>query len=352
MQDVLLSIITPCHNIKYFNEFLASIKKLDINFELIVIDDFPNSKELEKLNLEEEKYTIIKNENKIGAGLSRNKGIEQSKGKFIIFVDADDMILPRALKNAVRLADDNDVDILYSPLITLKQERKTFSKIGCPDKKYCGKIYNPNENFEFAGNNFNICTSQNIYKRSFILENNLFFPNFRRLEDISFVKKAVSLAKKILLNESPILIYRDHNNSTKCTEGYPDFLFLNYKEQYDFYIKNTENKVFRHFLTAELNNLFIDFMKKIKTNSKYNLRLYKQIHDFSKQLDLSFFDKKELKKQKFYPKYILFRSLNGYQLIILNYTYIKFKKLVNFLDKTFKTNLFFLFQKIKLLSSS
>ena len=102
----LVSIIIPYYKkSKYILKTINSILNQSYNeFEIIIIYDDENLSELfylEKLFKSEKKIKIIKNLKNIGAGFSRNKGIENAKGEFIAFIDADDIWKRHKLKNQI-----------------------------------------------------------------------------------------------------------------------------------------------------------------------------------------------------------------------------------------------------------
>ena len=92
----LISIIIPYYKKReYISETINSVLNQSYRkFEILIIYDDDNLSDLnylEKLFQSEEKIRIIKNSQTIGAGLSRNKGIQNSKGEYIAFIDADDI---------------------------------------------------------------------------------------------------------------------------------------------------------------------------------------------------------------------------------------------------------------------
>ena len=92
----LVTVIIPYYKKKnYINESIESvISQTYKNLEIVIIYDNETNSELDYIkNLKKKDFRIklIINENNIGAGESRNKGIKLSKGKYISFLDADDM---------------------------------------------------------------------------------------------------------------------------------------------------------------------------------------------------------------------------------------------------------------------
>ena len=91
-----ISVVMPLYNAqKYLKESLDSILCQSFsNFELICInDDSSDDTEniLKEYQSRDSRINIYKNAERSGAALSRNKGIEVAKGKYIIFLDGDDL---------------------------------------------------------------------------------------------------------------------------------------------------------------------------------------------------------------------------------------------------------------------
>ena len=105
-----LSIIIPYYkvldHIKKLFEVLEP--QLDKDVEVIIIDDGCNEKELDKLNAK----VIHLKTNSGGAGKPRNVGIEKSTGKYIAFIDADDMITEDYVSE-IKKKIKEDKDIIY-----------------------------------------------------------------------------------------------------------------------------------------------------------------------------------------------------------------------------------------------
>ena len=91
-----VSIIIPYHRKRdFFSKTINSILKQSFkNFEIIIIFDDNKYDELSYIKKISKKYSKLKlivNKKILGPGLSRNKGIELSKGKYLAFCDADDL---------------------------------------------------------------------------------------------------------------------------------------------------------------------------------------------------------------------------------------------------------------------
>ena len=114
-----VSVIMPYFDKKEFVE--ASIQSVLLqtfeNFEIIIIyddtsqEDFEFIKDLEKLD---NRIKVLKNKNNIGAGRSRNKGIEFSRGEYLAFLDCDDLWDKNKLKEQLEFMIRNDYKISFT----------------------------------------------------------------------------------------------------------------------------------------------------------------------------------------------------------------------------------------------
>src|SRR5690606_955976 len=96
---IFFSVIIPLFNKeKYIKATLDSVFKQTFqDFEIIVINDgSTDNSENEVLKFDSSKIRYFKTENK-GVSAARNFGINQAKGRFITFLDADDYWLPHFL---------------------------------------------------------------------------------------------------------------------------------------------------------------------------------------------------------------------------------------------------------------
>lgn len=113
-----VSIIIPCYNYAHFlPETLDSIRlQTYSNWECIIVDDgsTDNTKEIAQYYILQDSRFKYLHQNNGGAASARNAGIEESKGEFIQFLDADDLIELDKLKyQADFLVENPDVDIVY-----------------------------------------------------------------------------------------------------------------------------------------------------------------------------------------------------------------------------------------------
>lgn len=126
----LVSIVVPVFNIahtcKEFVSHVVSIAKLIPSFEICIVDDGSNDKTyslidslLKGLDLQ---ITLLRLESNGGPGIARNRGVQSTKGKFIMFLDSDDSLDLVALTKLSEYLRYYEKEILYFDFIPQDQE--------------------------------------------------------------------------------------------------------------------------------------------------------------------------------------------------------------------------------------
>ncbi|MDE6952375.1 MAG: glycosyltransferase [Erysipelotrichales bacterium] len=130
----LVSIVTPCYNSEnYIFETIESvINQTYSNWEMIIVDDISidNSIEIIKKYCEKDsriKYYIL--EEKGGASLARNKAIRESKGKYIAFLDSDDLWKEEKLEKQVKFMEENNYDFTYHNYELINENSKKINRM-------------------------------------------------------------------------------------------------------------------------------------------------------------------------------------------------------------------------------
>ena len=109
----LISIVIPCYNSELYikSAINSALKQTYKNIEVIVIDDGSGDKSLEKIKSFGNRI-ISKSIHHSGAQVSRNLGLMLAKGKYIQFLDADDILMPEKVEKCFK-AFSHDVDVVY-----------------------------------------------------------------------------------------------------------------------------------------------------------------------------------------------------------------------------------------------
>lgn len=191
-----VSVIIPVYNgEKYLVETLNCVLAQTISpLEILCIDDGSTDKSLKILNDFAEKYDNIKiiTQQNMGSGIARNSGIKVANGKYIAFMDADDKypdvcILERLYKKA----EQYQVNIAGG----------SFSDFSIYEvnEKYAGAMsaytFSQEQMIRYEEYQFDYGYHRFIYKREFLINNELWFPEYKRYQDPPFFVNAMLCAE-------------------------------------------------------------------------------------------------------------------------------------------------------------
>lgn len=283
----LVSIIVPVYNTeRYLEKCLNSILNQTYkNIEIIVIDDgsTDNSyKILEEFQNKDKRIVLLQQKNS-GQGVARNKGIEVSKGKYIFFVDSDDRVTENMVEEMTLEIEKTNSD--FSSFLIAFEDSKS-QKIY--KKKFDNRILKNEEIYQNAleiKDIFPISVNK-IYRKNFLVENKIYFPEVRKNEDMLFIHKLAFYSKKCsFINKFFYYAWRREGStsrnvteenikaSLKLLEEEKNFLlekkcFENYELSYKvFYIKGLFNILLQSlFFKSEK----IKEIKSIIENSDFN----------------------------------------------------------------------------------
>lgn len=217
-----LSIIIPAYNCgKFIEECIYSCNNqgLDKNeYEIIVVNDgsTDNTSEILEQQTSHIKNLIITNQRNSGVSVARNKGLITAGGQYVIFVDGDDVLREGSLGYLCGLAAKHNLDILKGNIVKsetpknmiFKNASYKFSEIVINGEQAICDIFDPMQGY----------IVQNIYKREFLIQNNLFFQQgITFLEDVLMTVKTYCKAQRVMSIPYDFYIYRQNPQSCMAT---------------------------------------------------------------------------------------------------------------------------------------
>ena len=105
----VVSVVVPCFNHgRYLREALASVGTPEVRTEIIVVDDGSTDTTPEVIATFEtaNEFRSVRQAN-AGLAAARNRGLRESRGKYIVFLDADDHLAPGAIDQGARRLDEH-----------------------------------------------------------------------------------------------------------------------------------------------------------------------------------------------------------------------------------------------------
>lgn len=203
---MLISIIVPVYNVEeYLCTCVSSlIQQTYKNIEIILVDDGSpdNCPTLcDEFALQDNRIKVIHKENG-GLSSARNVGLKAAEGEYVLFVDSDDVLATNACHDfSVFIDEDAAVDILIGLLVN--SDGTLYSRKSNAKK---GKAYGGEEYYNKFNNSIIPCAVASLYRRNFLIENNLTFLEGRYHEDSDFTPRAYIAAKSIIYTENEFYI--------------------------------------------------------------------------------------------------------------------------------------------------
>lgn len=129
----LVSVIMPSYNTgRFIAETIESVLKQTYkNWELIIVDDCStdNTDEIVKGYLGDNRIRYLKNKKNSGAAVSRNRALREAKGKWIAFLDSDDLWHSRKLEQQILFMKKNGCHFSYTNYIEIDEESKNLGRM-------------------------------------------------------------------------------------------------------------------------------------------------------------------------------------------------------------------------------
>ena len=126
----LVSIIMPNYNgSKFLNDAIKSvIDQTYPNWELIIVDDCSTDNSLEIIKqFNDSRIRVIENKENSGAAVSRNNAIEVADGRWIAFLDSDDLWISEKLEKQIKYMHDNEVFFSYTDYHVIDETNKVIT---------------------------------------------------------------------------------------------------------------------------------------------------------------------------------------------------------------------------------
>lgn len=208
-EEELVSIIVPVYDSeKFLTKTIDTVLSQSYNnWELIFVNDCSKdngNKIIEEHMKNEKRIKLINLEKNSGAAVARNKGIEYSKGRYIAFLDADDLWKKDKLRKQLDFMSNNNYEFTFSDYEFADENGNKIGKIVSVPKEI---------NYKQALKNTTIFTSTVIFDVEKLGKELIMMPNVRRGQDTATWWKVLKTGITAHgINES-LAIYRRSNNT-------------------------------------------------------------------------------------------------------------------------------------------
>lgn len=308
-----LSIIIPIYNVEdYLGECLDSIYKIKgIKKEVILVNDGSPDNSQDIIDEYKAKYkeeTIVIIQKNQGLSSARNAGLKEATGKYISFIDSDDFIDSDKLEALYIECVKANLDIAAGDLkyysnnesYKTKEIEERSEKLSRLD--ICNGLDYWENSLEEKTDNIRVEVWTNLYKREFLLSNNLEFVKGLLHEDTLFMYQAILKAKRVKYIPYDFYNYRIREGSIMKSPSYKNFMhkmyianeLQNIKEKENINLKSWDTIIFNLYFSAvrayKIKNkkLYgrINKGKKLTTKSKFKKVLLNLYHILAKNVEI------------------------------------------------------------------
>lgn len=201
-----ISIIIPVYNVeKYIEKCILSLQQQDIeksDYEIIIINDGSpdNSREIILQLMQQFNNIVFIDQPNKGVSLARNAGIDIAVGKYLLFIDPDDYVVPNTFARVLKTTEDQQAQVSFLGFRFLNADNSFKKEILFAHEK--GNIY-PGVKF-YAVSRGDGTTDPDrswaiLYERNFINMAKLrYFANVPYLEDGEFIARVLCLAERCI----------------------------------------------------------------------------------------------------------------------------------------------------------
>jgi glycosyltransferase involved in cell wall biosynthesis len=185
----LVSIIVASYNkAGLISETIDSVVSQTYSYwELLLLDDASSDgtdKIIRQYSEKDERIKPFLNHVNKGANYCRNTGLKEAKGKYLVFLDADDLFDKKCLEERVKFMEQNqDLDFSVFSMLVFKKKIGDSSYEWIPDTK--------RPLHDFLSHNLPWQTMQPIWKTEFMIKLGGFDESFQRLQDVELHTRAL-----------------------------------------------------------------------------------------------------------------------------------------------------------------
>ena len=249
---MLISVIIPCYNVESFiSECVDSvINQIYKQIEIICIDNNSSDNTWETLQTLQTKHPqlLIEKQLKPGANAARNKGLLLSKGEWIQFLDADDLLEPNKINHQIKLIQQCNIEIAFVAAASKKRSVNGIEKTICDldNNIFIAPFLNKSGN-----------TCSNLWNIKTLISIGMWNENIKSSQEVDLMLRIALSNGNMLIDKLPFTIIRERETGQISQGNSED----KWKQFIDVRLEYLRNLKFLNSTTyKKFSGIFYDFM--------------------------------------------------------------------------------------------
>ena len=259
-KQIKVSVVMPVYNAgEYLSRAIGDVLSQTLSeLELICVDDgsTDNSADIIKRFAAKDKRVKVIREKNAGPSVARNSGLKSAKGKYIIFLDADDFYEKNLLMELYNTAERDNLDVAVAKFDIYNEERNSF--VAATEELH-GNIFVPggvtskSEHPDYILSSTTGYVWNKLFRTSFMKAKALVFdPELYVFEDVCFVCSALALAERVGRIEGNLIHHRVYSEQSRAR------LFRKYYGQVPFVYKKLKRFLMARGMYVPLKKGFLN----------------------------------------------------------------------------------------------
>lgn len=276
--DVKVTVIIPVYNMEqYLAECLDSVITQSLSdIEIICINDGSNDNSITILRAYESRdnrIKVIDQENK-GVATARNIGIKAARGKYVIFMDPDDLYpADDVLESLYTAAEENNVLAAGGCFSDFDTDGRESKPEDYQNYALFGYLFQKDGIVEYKDYQFDYGYHRFVYNREMLIDNKIFFPNLIRFQDPPFMVRALSKAERFYGLSKVTYRYRMNHKTLDWNEQRVTALLTGLEMNLDFALENGYMELYKLVVKRIVN----DYRGMIYEKFKINVQIETQV---------------------------------------------------------------------------
>ena len=305
--EIKVSVIMPIYNAgEYLSRAIGDVLRQTLtDIQLICVDDGSTDNSPKIISRYQNKDSRVSSvrQNNAGPSVARNLGLEMATGKYIIFLDADDMYEPTLLQSLYETAERDELDVAVTRFDIYNESSDSYVRQA--DEPHAsifkpGKITSKNEHPDYIFASTTGYVWNKLIRASFLRDKKISFDaDLYVFEDVHFVCSVMALAERVERIDDILIHHRVYSEQSRA------ILFRKYYGQVPVVYQKIREFLMRHGMYVPLKRGFLNFSCG-RCYKLYNIlwadgkeRLWNMLHDsYIAELDWLSADKSEFESEE------------------------------------------------------